>query len=1105
MSTTMDRPGRPAGPYPTAATAVSASQRMVAVRAGRQVLLGGPGTGKTTTVVDWAVRRVGPTSGPVVLVPSRRAADRVRDAVESRAAATTADRVARTPHSMAWSVLREHALRAGHRPPRLATASEQDETIAELLTGHEQDGRTPSWPARLDAPVRRTRAFRDELRELSARLVEHGLRPEELLDLGERYRRPEWCAAAAVLLEVEQVAGLRGEDAHDPASIVTLAADLVADPASGMADWVASQVAHLAVDDAQDLTPAAWSFVRELADVTGDLLVVGDPDGATQAFRGARPVLLEQAPGWLGGPSSPVHLTRWARPAAQATPLTRVSALIGRELHGGRPPAWSPASLEPASLEPGGGDPLTARMRGSVTVRTCLDPADEAAVVVSELRRRRHRSDDAVPWSAMAVVVRSVRGADQLRRTLDAAGVAVRAPGVREPLRDDPVVALLLLALEVCADPERLDPVVLERLVVGPLGGGDPVRWRRLVLQARQQHRPASGGISGAEAVAVVCGEVRPLVAGHERVPSTGAPFAGLGAAVAAPLLRVVDVLAAGGRAVPAGIEETLWQVWDRWGVAESWRRTALRGGPDGARADADLDAVMGLFATAASWLDRQPRGDVAEFVRHVRSRALGDDRLGGDGPPDAVTVTTPAGAVGERWRVVVVAGVQDGSWPDPRVRGSLLGLTDLVDVLRGRDVPVSSPSGPPAGDPAHHAELRRGSRRDVLMDELRLFHVAVSRAEEELVVTASDGAQQRPSDLVELVRRAIVLDADTEVDVAAGTAGVAEAQVAARAGTTLAELTASLRRALVGAPVGPAIGPPCEPATAARLLARLAAAGVRGADPAEWSWLPSARQRPDREVAQVAVSPSGVERFLRCPLQWYLTSSGGTVPRETAQGLGALVHTALERVPDADVDGLARVVDSGWADLELGDGWVSTFQRGRVETMLRKLAVWAADQRTAGHRVLAVEAPFRYDVDDVTVRGTIDRVEAGPGGGIRVVDLKTGRTAPSATDTADNPQLQLYQLAVAVGAVPDVAGPPAGALLLHVGTDHAGACERRQSPPDDEALQKVRDRVRAVGAGMRAQAFVARPGTACPRCPVRGSCPTTPEGRRTPPPEPPG
>jgi len=1117
------------------------SQLDVVARAGRQVVLGGPATGKTRALVRWALRRSdGSGPAPVVLVPSRRAADRVRDAVEDEVQGARGDRVARTPHSLAWAVLREQALRTGARPPRLVTASEFDEALAELLAGHSQDGSSPPWPPHLDERLRLTRAFRDELREMSARAVEHGMSPADLAALGRRRSRPEWVAAAHLLTEAEQVAGLRGDEAHDPASIVAVAADLLAERGNGLADWLAEQVGHLGVDDAQDLTPAAWSFVREAADVVGDLLVVGDPDGATQTFRGAHPGLLERASGWLEDPGAPVHVTELARPLRQAALLQQVQAALGRELHGGRVPRWSPASTvvagAPAVLPL---DLPAVAGEGRVSLLVGLDRADEAAVVAGELRHRRHREEDPVPWSQMAVLVRSVRGADELRRTLEGAGVPVRVPGVRAPLREEPVVGLLLSALDVAADPDLLEVEVLERLCVGPLGGGDPVRWRRLVAQARTTARTEEGpAVSAAEAMAGVCADVAAVLRGEASVPAPGQPFAGLTPAVVVSLVRVVDVLRAGARAVPDGVEDALWHLWDRLRLAERWRRTALRGGPDAIRAHADLDAVMALFDAASAWVDRNPRGHVSAFVAHLRSRAVGDDRLGGDGPVEAVTVTTPAGAVGERWRVVVVAGVQDGVWPNPRLRGSLLGLTDLVEVLRSPSAlpPASSTLPPSSSEPvgvggsvpraARYAELRRQARRDVVLDELRLFHVAVSRAVDDLVVTAADDATTRPSDLCTLVARAVgpalvttpsvsrraavtdpLLTPQGELDLGltlptegedlaaadgAGSPSALRPVTGLGPGSTLVEVTALLRREAVA---GPRAG------TAVRLLAQLAGAGVRGADPREWAWLPRSGDEPPRQVADLGVSPSAVERFLRCPLQWYLTTSGGTLPRETAQGLGTLVHAALEQVPDADGQALREAVEHGWGDLELGDGWVSAHQRSRVEQMIGKLAVWVAEQRSAGTTVLGSEVPFSYQVDDITVRGTIDRVELTVEGGVRVVDLKTGRTAVTAAEARDNPQLQLYQLAVESGALPDVSGSPAGGLLLFVGSPQRSATERTQPAPDAETLEAVRDRVREVGRGMRAGTFVARPSTACPRCPVRSTCPTTAEGRRTPPP----
>ncbi len=48
----------------------------------------------------------------------------------------------------------------------------------------------------------------------------------------------------------------------------------------------------------------------------------------------------------------------------------------------------------------------------------------------------------------------------------------------------------------------------------------------------------------------------------------------------------------------------------------------------------------------------------------------------------------------GLEWDLVVVAGVQEGTWPDLRQRGSLLGMDELVE-----SPPVGWTSGPDAAE----------------------------------------------------------------------------------------------------------------------------------------------------------------------------------------------------------------------------------------------------------------------------------------------------------------------------------------------------------------------------------------------------------------------
>jgi superfamily I DNA/RNA helicase len=74
----------------------------------------------------------------------------------------------------------------------------------------------------------------------------------------------------------------------------------------------------------------------------------------------------------------------------------------------------------------------------------------------------------------------------------------------------------------------------------------------------------------------------------------------------------------------------------------------------------------------------------------------------------EAVRILTAHAAKGLEWDVVAVAGVQEGLWPDLRLRGSVLGSEALVDVAAGRELGMV------------------GRVAAVLDEERRLFHVRV-------------------------------------------------------------------------------------------------------------------------------------------------------------------------------------------------------------------------------------------------------------------------------------------------------------------------------------------------------------------------------------------
>ncbi|MBM6400732.1 ATP-dependent helicase [Phycicoccus sonneratiae] len=1025
-------------PGPATAPPLDADQR-AAVDADAPVVrvVGGPGTGTSTVAVERVVRAVvqdgAPADGCLLLAPTRLAAARLRDLVTVRVGGTTTTPLARTHQSFGFGLLREAAALEGGDTPRLLSGPEQDVILRELLAGHASgDTPAPPWPTSVE-PALGTRGFRAELRDLLMRALELGLTPADLEALAAAHDRPEWSAGAAVLREYEDVTALGAPGAFDPAAILTAAADLLETDDAAL-DRLRRRLRLVVVDDAQELTPAALRLLAVVTAGTGaPLVLAGDPDAATQTFRGADPRLFLTA--W---PDAPTHLLgtghRCAAPVAEAVHrvVTHIGVVGGA---GHRRPG-------PVHAEPG------ARAEAHL-LRT---GAQEGAFVAGLLREAHLL--DGTPWSRMAVIVRGGSRTATLRRALRSAGVPLDTAVADLPVRDEvavrPLLALLGSALEVLGGAEALDPEVVVDVLTSPLGGADAVSLRRLRRSLRRLELEAGGG--------------RPSDVLLAEVVLTPAALDHVGPE-AAPARRVHRVLTAAveGLRDGDGVEEVLWAMWSASGLATPWRELALAGGPAGARADRDLDAVLGLFEAAGRYVDRLPGSTPASFLDHLLGQDVAGDTLGARTVQgESVALLTPAAAAGLEWDLVVVSGVQEGIWPDLRLRGSLLGSADLVDAVLGRD---TSP---------------RAARALVRHDETRLFHVAVSRARRRLVVTAVRSEDEQPSPYLDVVDPRP--DARPFTDVPRP--------------MTLPGLVGELRRTLFHAD-------PALRGAAVTTLARLAREGVPGADPAQWwSLRATTDDRPRRaEGVPVRVSPSMVDRFGQCGLQWVLRASGGDGPSMGAQDIGTLVHEVAHDLGDTDTAAYAAELEKRWGRLGLPPGWLSRRDLARATAMTDRLATYHREADASGWRRAASEQAMRVALGRAVVGGTVDRVEVGPGGSVRVVDLKTGSRKPTKDDLARHGQLGAYQLAVEAGAFAEHGSGSGGAALLQLGRAANKATTLQvQVPLADDPVDPTwaRDLLEATAEGMAAATFTALPAReVCGTCQVKDSCPAQPEGRR--------
>ncbi len=1096
-------------------------------------VIGAPGTGKTTALIELVADRVlGRGYSPsevLVLVPTRTGATTLRDRLALRLGVPTNGPMARTANSVAFQIVRDAVARSGGPAPTLLTGGEQDQIIAELLEGHRLDGTGPEWPATLSADVRALRGFRTELRDLMMRAVEYGVTADALARLGRSTGRPEWVAAAEFIRGYEDVKDQTRPGQYDSTELAGFAAAVVAGAPAGPAG--ASAIGSLAglrlivLDDAQELTQGVLTLIRQFAARGVAIIAVGDPDISTGSFHGAHPDALGRLSTYLGGVAVTTFIldTVYRHNDAIRAVVRGISHRIGTAAAGTQraagtnettaPPDSAPDATPDAA--PDGAPPRSprpdAQQPEAVQAILAASPADQLAVIARRLRERHVLGG--IPWGRMAVVARSGSLVPSLSRGLSALEVPTQVSSAQTALRDEYAVRAFILALEITLGRKSLDTVTAVDLLRGPLGGLDPITLRRLRAALHQQElnqqelnqqelnqqelnqqephqqEPHQQELSQRELSQQELNQQEQ----HQQEPSeperSGRAHGHRSAdellvdALANPdLLGEIDNRTAR-RAASCGhslraaaveydagatIEELLWGLWQRSGLAREWFEQAAGTGIVADEANHNLDAVVALFSAAQRYVERTPTAPPLLFLEHLVDTDVPEDTLAPRALGDAVVVSTPSGLIGRDFDLVVIAGVQANVWPDLRIRGSLLGAGDLAAHAAGQ---VSQP----------------GSERTVVLhDELRMFAQAASRAATELLVTAVDNEENEPSVFLRLLPGAV-----STADLDAGDAS--------RYPLSLRGLVGRLRRDLTrGGAAGQGEEIAARAAEAAATLARLAREGVAGAAPGQWYGLldPSTvRPLNDQEAGDqpVRVSPSRMAAFETCPLHWVIGQVGGGTSN-TASNLGTIIHKVLEESTDRSPDALWQAVDSRWNELHFDAEWQSRLQKVEARVLTDRLASYLLDFEHTGGALLSAEGTFALDVDGAVLSGTIDRVERLRDGRAVIVDLKTGRGDPiSDAGVAEHPQLGAYQLAFTEGAIDGIppGTPLAGARLVIVssGTVKQNYRNPTQPPFTPDELDAFRRRVGEDAAGMGAATFVAEISSHCLDPRSHGSC----------------
>lgn len=1141
------------------------------------VALGAPGSGKTTLAVSLVAQAVAQGRQAVLLSPTRVRADQLRTYLvqaqtqlasrqgqaasqsaqtqtgpavsaqthgeDAAGAASTASVQVDTPRVFTpaafalrilsqWFSQRLQPLPA----PVLLMGADEDAALEQLI------GQV-SWSQ--PAEVTQTRGFRAQIRNLFSRCGELGVDYQLLEQLGQAAQVQLWCEAAPLLKLWDSQSDI---SAANRAMALKLDTARLQDRALyALEHWYQADVTAppqlpdlVVVDDYQDCTAATARLLRALAALnlgeaegqgwlagqapsagpggatgvwepgslgsangSGDATGAGEPGGDVEHKDGRSTQIVV-----LGNPDEAVETFRGGDPlmlASAARDFDAVALTLPQVHRGSRQIA---ALIELAVQQVQVAGCISQRRsnyqhlaQNSQSVCFKVSPDDTVQVGAVAAHMRSLHLEQGLAWGQMAVIVRQSSSVELIRQELRRGGVPLAPDTPALLLRSEPAAKALLDCARAALEQLLGVPVVQEEaaraLLLSPLVGFSAIELRRLrrILGESPDHLSIRV-LSDSELFDQL--EAAPTLAAKAKVAQA-----------------INEALA---KERSEGLEALVWGAWQASGKAQYWRQLALDLEADSLlrqRADHDLDVVISLFKRLEVWSERNPSAPGQQFLDELEAQQVASDSVAALGArPQGVSVLTVAACAGRQWEFVAVLGIDDGVWPNLRLRDSLTQTGLLTDIVSQRIADTVNLSSLTASlDPQALAQ----ARAQICSDEMRLLVAAMSRANSQLWLGAVNGGEQGPSSFFNYLSRQ---------------SGIPVEPIQPGGAYTLRGLVATLRRQLMldlkrndgaGAP------------QIAALLAALAQRGVPGADPRSWlgiagasqflTDLPAQLEGQDQLGTQVAthavvalkklqaqrvnqarqrgarLSPSDVENIETCPLRWYLQRHGGSPASSSAQQIGALIHWLAQQGQE---HGLSReqLLDLFYRErssLQLPGGWYGRQENQRVEKMVENLALYLAN--SPANMQVEVECPVRAQVElevdgaplKIKISGRADRLEH-TSQGIDVIDFKTGASVDSA-GAQTNAQLATYRVALQARGE-NVHG---GALIM-LGKENKKAQVDALTYPGSRELAPSdyletgqgwdTDLISAAARDSLGPSYQARTGEHCRHCAYQDFCP---------------
>ncbi|WP_067781524.1 UrvD/REP family ATP-dependent DNA helicase [Actinomyces vulturis] len=990
------------------------------------VIRGGVRTGKTTLALRLHAELSGRGKKVVLLVPTRARAGELRDrasaALEQVGAGSSHGVSVRTPVALSLDILRELTEQEPERFPAvgLMSGAQEEANLEQIIP-------TISWPG-LHPDALTSSVLRRDIRQFIATCGQWGIDADTVRRWGKEMPIEIWQATAEVLEQWDKQACI--PSAHGPVlldtpRVVRRCADYVRHllgtaSALDTQTFPSSLPDVLIIDDAHDCSASVYDLVLALSAPRSDgsstqIIAIGNPDQTVEGFRGAWPGILQ---------ALATHPQLAAKTFALPIFLSgeaRIDRIVANQCQ--RLPVEGSLDARRANedlMGQFGTQPITrleigAENRSADGVDVFItDHIEQEIAHIARMMISEH-AEHSTPYSRMAVIARSMTIVNEVRQGLLRRGLPL-APQTPAVLFRHEALSNALIALAGHVLEGRLvqgHEEAVEELLTSPLVGlhTNDLRTisRRIRSQCTEEHKARLYAPAQLLAHVFTDANDRDLL---------DATIANSRDALSTALIRarsIYDEARAlyredqaqqhdGHRAGRINAEELLWRLWEASGIGEYYRSVIVSNDPSITPdmvidADHHIDVVTALFKRAEVWTARHPGAPAQSFFFELNEETIPSDSIARIGQrPEGISVLTPAQAAGHHWDVVAVCRLNANVWPNDTLRSTLT----RADLIERRALG----EGPDNGDWAqwwtHDIHQRRQSIRH---DERRMLVVALSRATRRLMVTCSVAQDDAPSTFFWEIADAAGISCrkDNELII---TPAIDEFSTRG--------MVARLRRTLLQSAYDEVADEQQESAReAAALLAYMASQGVDQADPDQWNEpVEVTSTAPIFDNNQfIPLRPSDLEGISQCPLRWFLTRHGADNGASQAQTTGTMIHQIAE---DAEKMGLRDealrehahelIVD----DLDQ-ETWIGRTEKERLERMVEFINEYLNERDQVVERV-EVEVPISSTITvprlnnpqeelTVQIRGRIDRLEHLKGGGVRMVDWKSGKHVPDDLD----------------------------------------------------------------------------------------------------------